>query len=397
MTTREAVSTIRGYFYQFDYSILQVLSLENGSDTICIEGIEDVDINNQEELSFHQCKCYEGTEYNHSKIKKAVGWMLQHYTENKDCDYKYYIYGTYSSGQSKLPQTIDIEFAKKNFFTTKHKDSVILLHKQLNLSDDDLKDFLEKLKININAESYEKQTQTVRDKICSVLGCRKQNVEPYYCSALSIIKDLATKDDISDRIISREEFISKLQSVDAQYEMWLLQKNGASKFAKAVKKKYFNNGLNISPYNRFFLIECNTSTSITDLKEVILHISNRYSKLTAYAKPKFCPYFCLYGLNEKNLIELKKKLARDKVVFTDGYNFRGADFSASTVVREPTKDNLIQLRIIDSIDFLESVYMATCSTIEIYQFYCSKIYYENTSHKHIKIPFEKVTDIIEMV
>ena len=27
----------------------------------------------------------------------------------------------------------------------------------------------------------------------------------------------------------------------------------------------------------------------------------------------------------------------------------------------------------------------------------SKIYYENTSHKHIKIPFEKVTDIIEMV
>ena len=44
MATRDAVSTIRGYFYQFDYSILQVLRLENDTDTICVEGIEDVEI-----------------------------------------------------------------------------------------------------------------------------------------------------------------------------------------------------------------------------------------------------------------------------------------------------------------------------------------------------------------
>lgn len=43
MNIRDAVSTIRGYFYQFDYSILQVLQLERDTDTICIEGIEDVD------------------------------------------------------------------------------------------------------------------------------------------------------------------------------------------------------------------------------------------------------------------------------------------------------------------------------------------------------------------
>ena len=44
MAKREAVSTIRGYFYQFDYTILKVLELEHDDDTICIEGIEDVDI-----------------------------------------------------------------------------------------------------------------------------------------------------------------------------------------------------------------------------------------------------------------------------------------------------------------------------------------------------------------
>ena len=38
MATRDAVNTIRGYFYQFDYSILQVLKLERDTDTMCIEG-----------------------------------------------------------------------------------------------------------------------------------------------------------------------------------------------------------------------------------------------------------------------------------------------------------------------------------------------------------------------
>ncbi len=83
MANREAVSTIRGYFYQFDYSILKVISLEHDDDTICIEGIEDVDISNEENITLHQCKCYEETKYNHSIIAPAVRWMLKHYSENK--------------------------------------------------------------------------------------------------------------------------------------------------------------------------------------------------------------------------------------------------------------------------------------------------------------------------
>ena len=62
MATRDAVSTIRGFEYQFDYSILQVLKLEREEDTICIEGLEDVDINDKNNITLHQCKCYEGTE-----------------------------------------------------------------------------------------------------------------------------------------------------------------------------------------------------------------------------------------------------------------------------------------------------------------------------------------------
>lgn len=90
--------------------------------------------------------------------------------------------------------------------------------------------------------------------------------------------------------------------MDNQFEVWLLHKNGAEKFTKAIKKKYFNNGFNISPYNRFFIIECDKYTSITELKSIVLRISEKYSKLTQRANPKFCPYFCFYSINDVQLI-----------------------------------------------------------------------------------------------
>ena len=44
MTTRAADATIKGYYYQFDTSILKLLDLSTNSDTVTIEGIEDIDI-----------------------------------------------------------------------------------------------------------------------------------------------------------------------------------------------------------------------------------------------------------------------------------------------------------------------------------------------------------------
>ena len=40
---REATATIRGYSYQFDATILHILSLR-GNETLVVEGIEDFDI-----------------------------------------------------------------------------------------------------------------------------------------------------------------------------------------------------------------------------------------------------------------------------------------------------------------------------------------------------------------
>ena len=56
---RDAIDTITGYYYQFDYYILQLLEVKNQYDTVMIEGIEDVDILEENELTAVQCKYYE--------------------------------------------------------------------------------------------------------------------------------------------------------------------------------------------------------------------------------------------------------------------------------------------------------------------------------------------------
>ena len=48
--SRDAVDTIKGYYYQFDYFIFQLIGLANETDTVTIEGMEDVDIFNDKQV-----------------------------------------------------------------------------------------------------------------------------------------------------------------------------------------------------------------------------------------------------------------------------------------------------------------------------------------------------------
>ena len=80
---RDAIDTIIGYYYQFDYYILQLLNLSKDTDTVTIEGIEDVDISEDGILKAIQCKYYAKTEYNHSKIASPIRLMLKDYALRK--------------------------------------------------------------------------------------------------------------------------------------------------------------------------------------------------------------------------------------------------------------------------------------------------------------------------
>ena len=74
---------------------------------------------------------------------------------------RYKLYGKYQSGQDKYPGSLSVEFAKKSLFTYTEKETPHILHEELNLTDEDIEEFLSKVDVDINAEDYYEQQEKV--------------------------------------------------------------------------------------------------------------------------------------------------------------------------------------------------------------------------------------------
>lgn len=265
---RSAEATIAGYLYQFDKCIIEILNCENETDKITIEGIEDIDIeDNNSNLSI-QVKYYEGTEYNHSKISEAVRYLFSNYIEYLNGNEKrreYYIYGHYNSITDKLKvndnfiiQDIDekkaIDIIKENFLTynsSKEGERKVYLDENIKYIDEDnnesrrcildeeLEDFISLLKININAKSiddqYEELLTLLEEKIDN---CRsREDAENYYYNnALNIIFKLAKNRDESSK--EKEEEIKSLNDKKKKLESKINRRldNGTSEKLKEAEE-----------------------------------------------------------------------------------------------------------------------------------------------------------------
>ena len=207
---RDAIDTIIGYYYQFDYYILQLLNLSKDTDTVTIEGIEDVDISEDGILKAIQCKYYAKTEYNHSKIASPIRLMLKDYALRKRDGRKlisYMLYGHYESGHEKYPKIFDIDFLKSNICTYTQNKVKHTLYTELNLDDSQLEEFLNLLVVDINAKSYEEQEKQIFTQMCKIFKCDMFEAEYYYYNnALRIVKDIATEQAEKKRVLSKHEF-----------------------------------------------------------------------------------------------------------------------------------------------------------------------------------------------
>lgn len=397
--SREAIDTITGYFYQFDYYIMQLLELSDDADTACIEGIEDVDINHLNETTAIQCKYYSKTEYNHSVIAKPIRLMLNHYKEtlSSATSLKYRIYGNYSSGHSKLPNTIDLEFVKEKFLTYTHDGVKHEHHIELGLTDTDLSDFLTRLIININAISYEEQQKRVISKFKDIFTCCDFEGEYYYYNnALRIVKEIATKQQITDRTISKREFLTQINNKERLFDSWYLQFKGLKEYCKSVKMQYFSQ-VNISSYERFFLIDCDSVVSEVEIKSLLLKIAKNWSKLSRRDVKPFCPYIYLHNISAQTLINIKQALQNDDFYFIDGYDFLGASFSSKSISRKANADNGIKLKIITEKNQINQILQTVSSTKEIYQFFIQLPFYENSDNRHLCIKINETKNINSII
>ena len=105
---READYTIKGFLYQFNKTLQQVISEPEGTE-ITVEGIiEDIDVESPNGIRAIQCKYHETKEnYRLSDISKPILQMLVHYSKNIDKNIQYVLYAHFSKE----------EFGEKNLST----------------------------------------------------------------------------------------------------------------------------------------------------------------------------------------------------------------------------------------------------------------------------------------
>lgn len=403
MADRTAIDTIKGYFYQFDYAIAKLLELKRDTDTIIVEGIEDVDINTATEETAVQCKYYAKSEYNHSVIAKPIRLMLDHYKEVKNGTkrrIKYKLYGFYKSGKSKLSLPIDTIFLKNSFLTYKENKIQHFHHIELGLSDSELDDFLSLLTIDILATEYQTQLSNISRMLMTQFSCDSFEAENfYYNNALKVIKDIAVDSDVTKRRISKADFLSKINFKIVLFNEWFIKYKGENKFFADLRGQYFT-FLNISSFERFFVIEVpNINYIRSELKDLLFTISRKWSKLSAREAHPFCPYVYLHNITQQELLELKNELYSEGFKFIDGFNYDGADFNPKSISNSINNSNLIKLKILNKLEYIDLALSEINKTKEIYQFYSSEEFYANNnpSIKHLKIQFTKLADIKKII
>lgn len=410
MTDRAAIDTIRGYFYQFDYSIASLLELADENDTVVIEGVEDIDIRYASEETAVQCKYYAKTEYNHSVIAEPIRLMLDHFKDVKagtKPQLNYKLRGYYKSGQSKLSSPIDIQFLKDNFLTYTRTESVSgvntkvkhLHHVDIGLDDKDLTKFLALLEIDINAKEFEKQYSDLIVKFKSQFTCSLFMAESlFYNNALGVIRKLSTEPIYEDRRISKKEFLKKIDTGKILFNEWFIKLKGEKAHFNNLRKEHFGS-LNILFKERFFLFDVSVrSYSRSELKEILALAIRNYAKIINQPNP-FCPYVYLHGIASLELVELKRDLIDDGIIINDGFDFEGASFNPSSVLKRPNMFHQVKIKFLNSIGCLNQTLALAGRKSEIYQFYETIPYFDfnNPSVKEVKIQVQQLKDIKSII
>lgn len=410
MADRAATDTIRGYFYQFDYSIFSILNLQNDSDSITVEGIEDIDISTATETTAVQCKYYEKTEYNHSVIAEPVRLMLNHFKEVKNgsqTEIKYKLRGHYKSGHSKLVLPLSLENLKDDFLTysrTEKKNNVDkkvkhFHHIELGLNDDELIEFIGLLEIDIYAKEFEKQFNEIIQLFKSTFSCSELTSELYfYNSSLRIIKDLSKDSNIANRQITKFDFLKKVNQSKILFNEWYIQLKGEKIYYANLRKEHFGN-LNILFKERFFLFEITPSQySRSEVKTLLILLIKNYTKIINQPTP-FCPYVYFEGIDALELIELKKDLIANDIIISDGFDFEGAEFNSKSILKKPSLSNQIKIKFLNKKEHLTSTLLLTSRRSEIYQFYNNDVFFNlnSDSVKEIKIQVDNLNKIKNII
>lgn len=335
---RQADSTIKGYLYQFNKSILEILNAADDA-SITLEGvIEDIDIKLTHTTYTIQCKYHEDAKFTLSSVAAPILEMVCHFNEcmalGKEVQYILYVY--YNENVVDLDKEAFVKYVS----STTNKDILLgYFHKVFSISDDTILELANKskktqddknrilnyYKLNRSsltyctdwdkfwnhfryekAEEFDTLKENVIKKLCEDTD-RETAENLYYPNAFSMVANYSAKSDETARTIYKQDFLKQLKSKESVLiTKWMLEATDKKKILK-IKKQHLSTQFALNTAIRAFVfsehfLSVNEDKIIPFIQEYIL----KYFRKKTLHKPPLFIFENNDGIMQKVILELHK-------------------------------------------------------------------------------------------
>ncbi|OJW31540.1 MAG: hypothetical protein BGO54_13845 [Sphingobacteriales bacterium 46-32] len=334
MDIRSADATLKGYFYQFNKTIEEILSLKKDNDTITVEGIEDVDIDSINGRESVQCKYYSSQALTNSSIKDPIILMLDHHRNPSSSTVSQYtLYGYFKNEAAGSIKQFDIE-ELKTILTYKEKKVKKEYHVDNNIDDATLSAFLTKFRL-ITGKDFEDHRGDCINLLKTHFKSTSFEAENYhYNNAVRTVFDLAIKRKLADRIVSKKDFLKQVDCGRILFYSWYKRYQSDQKYLDLLRKGLKETNL-FSPGKEklLFLGKCiDFNTTAMPLPTFVEEMVTKYFRLGS-VKYTARPLTMVVDLDVAEMQNLKKNLITRHVHYNDGYE--SIQFSSDSFCSDP--------------------------------------------------------------
>ncbi|MCM3202904.1 hypothetical protein [Paenibacillus illinoisensis] len=307
---RQADHSIKGFLYQFLLTIKLILDAPLDTEITC-EGIEDIDISDEDTIEVIQCKYHEAIEnFTLSSIYKPVLLMMRHFVQFPGMTtLNYRLYAFFPNeplGIKALAkaQCEEILISKDKRFRTYIEQ----------VQGVDLDAFLAKFQFQIG-HKYEELVELINLALINE-GFKPEEIDNIiFPNLIHYISELSIKKTVEERKVTKRYILQKLRHQrKLLVSKWVEEYSGFNKLIKN-KKELLHEPLNSRLRRRAFIFNKFLSEKTEHIVTFIKEILQKYyaSDLSRYE-----PIVCL-NLSDDDFNRIRKLLYHQGIIAWDGY------------------------------------------------------------------------------
>lgn len=337
---RSAAPTIRGYAYQFDHAILQLLR-SSGAERIRIEGVEDVDVLGGDASSAMQIKYLASARYTSPKtLREPVLEMLRSFAGGRKWRYILHVY----FGSGAPPTTLSLDQLKDAL--TVRRSGGEIQHLYSDFEESVLQEFAGHLEVRAG-QAYEAQRAQVTTELASALGCADEDARDlYYALAMTLVQGRAMARAETDRVLTRVEFLAEISIRHVVYARWHKEVVKADAYYAALVRRLRASGFGKPTRSRGIAVMV-TQTSIEQAIQLGQSLARDFTGSRRLSTAK--PWTVILVGEPEPVRQVKAGLIRADIRINDGYET--IDFLPDALLGPPVLNVVGQSAVIAKASF----------------------------------------------